>query len=93
MRAKSAKREKREREAVARGTGAAIASGERTGVAGSRGREIVRDEKAQKVLEGRRLEEGGQGGNGAWRAGAQSPGKDRSVAPPALPVPIASFTI
>jgi hypothetical protein len=62
------------------------------------GRRADGREKSLKVFEKSRVVdvgfgEGGMGKPWSFRPGVQSQGKDRSAAPPALPVPIASFTI
>jgi hypothetical protein len=100
MRAKAAKSEKRKSEKrskgfAARGGGGVGSRAEKVGL----GREGTREEVREKEgIEMSRVEEMGLGVVGLgkpWsvQAGIQSHARDRSVAPPALPVPIASFII
>jgi hypothetical protein len=97
MKEKAAKSERKSKGAVVGGIGGDGSGKERD----RRDREVRRAEgreKSLKVFEKSRAVEVGFGVVGMgkpWstRPGVESQGKDRSVAPPALPVPIASFTI
>lgn len=97
MREKAAKTEKKSKGAAVRGVGGDGSVKERE-KREREGRRAEGREKSLKVFEKSRavevgFGEGGMGKPWSFRPGVQSQGKDRSVAPPALPVPIASFTI
>ena len=96
-RAKAVKREKKGRESNARSLerdGAAQKMPREGGVARLSGAES----KSPYVSERTRSDEVGFGVVGmgkpwSFYPGVESPGRDRGLAPPPLPVPIASFTI
>jgi hypothetical protein len=97
MRAKAAKSEKKASGAAVRLGGGRGSSKERDRNGGAAS-SSVGTEKPLKILQESRTQDAGFGVAGigkAWsvQAGVQSQAKDRGVAPPALPVPIASFTI
>ena len=97
MREKAAKSERKSKGATVRGVGG-DGSGKERDKGDRKGRRADGREKSLKVFEKSRAVDVGFGVVGmgkpwSFRPGVQSQGKDRSVAPPALPVPIASFTI
>ena len=97
MRAKAAKTGKKSKGAAVRGSGG-DGSGGREQRSGGRGSKAEGREKASKEVERSRVgvvDLGIVGADRPWsvQPGVPSQAKDRSVAPPALPVPIASFII